>query len=64
MEPKQLGSVVQNPQNCSCMGCGNARRYFGRPLSEVCELVALDEQLREIAGQTEIGVPHSPKIDW
>lgn len=62
MDPKQLGRVVQNPQTCSCMGCGNGRRYFGQTLSEVCQQLALEEQLRESVGQTEIGVPHNPKL--
>lgn len=29
MSDAQLGKVVQNPQMCSCMGCGNARRILG-----------------------------------
>lgn len=29
MTDKDLGSVVQHPQACSCPGCGNPRRHFG-----------------------------------
>jgi hypothetical protein len=29
MSPSQLGKVVQYPQACSCMGCGNQRHNTG-----------------------------------
>lgn len=36
--PRQLGMVVQYPKNCSCTGCGNARKWFGtRTLAEVSD---------------------------
>lgn len=61
MSPQQLGRVVQNPQTCSCMGCGNGRRWFGKSLTEIRDLVALEEALSEQRGQTDVGVPHRPK---
>jgi hypothetical protein len=27
MSPRELGRVVQNPQTCSCSGCGNSRNH-------------------------------------
>ena len=40
MSPTQLGRVVQYPQACSCpMGCGNARRYYGRTLKEIVHMI-------------------------
>jgi len=27
--PRTLGMVVCTPHNCSCMGCGNSRKWFG-----------------------------------
>lgn len=49
MSAQQLGRVVQNPQVCSCTGCGNQRRYEGRPLKEQCDIIALREELDALA---------------
>lgn len=51
MSSKQLGKVVQNPQQCSCMGCGNQRKYEGRPLNEQCDIITLREELDSLAGE-------------
>ena len=48
MSPKQLGRIVQYPQACSCCGCGNQRRYEGRPLNEQCDFISLREELDEL----------------
>lgn len=48
---EQLSRLVQNPQNCSCLGCsGNfERRYFGRrTLKEILSIVKLSEELKEL----------------
>ncbi|MNK09898.1 hypothetical protein D3C87_278880 [compost metagenome] len=29
MSPRRLGQVSQHPQSCSCLGCGNERRFWG-----------------------------------
>lgn len=33
----QWARLVNNPAACSCMGCGNSRRYFGKSLKEISE---------------------------
>lgn len=44
MRPDQLGKVVQNPQACSClMGCGNARKFYGRTLKEIVHMIEQKE---------------------
>ena len=46
MNPRQLGMVVQHPQSCSCpMGCGNARKVYGRPFRELIHQINLEEEL-------------------
>ena len=49
MSPQQLGRIVQYPQACSCMGCGNQRKYEGRPLNERCDIIMLKEELDDAA---------------
>lgn len=49
MSAQQLGRIVQYPQACSCPGCGNQRRYEGRPLNELCDFIALEEVLDEMS---------------
>lgn len=46
MPPDTLGKVVQHPQACSCMGCGNQRRYVGPTLRERVQQGDLDEYER------------------
>lgn len=29
MDARRLGMVAHTPQSCSCMGCGNSRRWLG-----------------------------------
>jgi hypothetical protein len=45
MSEKQLGRIVQYPQACSCSGCGNSRKYFGRTLKELVHIHDLNEEL-------------------
>lgn len=47
MDSKQLGKVVKNPAMCSCMGCGNARRWFGRSISECSFIELLKTELND-----------------
>ena len=32
--PKRLGILNTTPQSCSCLGCGNERKYVGESLQE------------------------------
>lgn len=48
MAPNQLAKVVKNPQQCSCMGCGNQRKYVGRSLAEIRFHYLADDQMNEI----------------
>lgn len=44
MTARQLGIVVHTPQICSCgLGCGNARRCYGRTRKELVHIVNLKE---------------------
>ena len=45
MSPARLGAIVQHPQSCSCMGCGNQRRYTGRTLKEIVQIVTMKEEV-------------------
>jgi len=48
MDAKQANKVAQNSQLCSCMGCGNGRRYFGKTLSELSWNALADDQMKEL----------------
>jgi hypothetical protein len=43
MTPAQLGMVVQYPQTCSCLGCGNQRQYVGPKRCELADIATLNE---------------------
>ena len=53
MTPLQLGAIVTTPQACSCiMGCGNARRFYGRTLKEVIHQI--DEKNDLLYGEEDL----------
>lgn len=43
-DPRRLGMVLQTPAPCSCSMCGNRRRYIGRTIAELIQLVRLTEE--------------------
>lgn len=53
MAPDQLGKVVQYPQACSCSGCGNQRKYQGRPAKELCDFITLKEGIDHVVNLTQ-----------
>lgn len=43
-DPHRLGMVLHTPKPCSCWMCGNPRRYIGRTIAELIQLVRLTEE--------------------
>lgn len=47
---KRLGIVVQHPKMCSCMGCGNPRKWFGdRTIAELRDLDRFDTGMEDLS---------------
>lgn len=67
MAPDQLGKVVQYPQACSCSGCGNQRKYEGRPHKERCDFITMKEEVDHVAILANKGAhdeQNETSIDW
>ena len=44
-DPKDIGIVCATPQLCSCLCCGNRRRYEGETKQELLSEIEMHEQL-------------------
>lgn len=45
---KRLSQATHTPSVCSCLGCGNARRYVGKTLKELDFDLRYREQVEEL----------------
>ena len=46
---KQLGMAVNTPRPCSCVMCGNPRRYFGKKtLAELRNVDLFDSEIKNL----------------
>ncbi len=43
-----IGFWATTPQPCSCMGCGNQRKYEGETRQEIFSYLEMQEELKEI----------------
>lgn len=50
-EDQRLGFLATTPQNCSCRGCGNQRKWEGPTRQERKAELDGEEQIQEIRGE-------------
>lgn len=47
-DPVLVGIYATTPHPCSCLGCGNERKYSGVTLDEIRNYLDLKDELEEI----------------